>query len=127
MIRSLSKGTTYIELWHKYGSVLICAIETELELMSDHAVFRTKLKPVNDNQRDDADGVFENTDLQLAKMTIRNQQIRDLSSKFLNAYKQIEFVKLEVLYKKKHEYSVELKPLDVDGLAFIINSKRRMG
>ena len=122
MIRSLRKGSTDIELWHKFGSVSILAVETEVELMPDHAVFRTKLKPAGGNQKDDADDVFEKADSQLTKITIRDQQIRKVASRFLNTYKQIKYVKLEIFYKKKYEFSVGLKPLDDDGLSFTVST-----
>jgi hypothetical protein len=122
VIRSLRKGSTDIELWNKFGSVKVFAVETEVELMPDHAVFRTKLKPAGGNQRDDADYVFEKVDSQLTKISVRDQQIRKVASKFLNAYKQIKFLKLEIIYKKKYTFSVELKPLNDDGLEFTINT-----
>jgi hypothetical protein len=99
------------------------ATETEVELMPDHAVFRTKLKPVGGNQRDDANDVFENTDSQLTRISIRDEQIRKVGSKFLNAHKEIKYVKLEIFYKKIYEFSVGIKPIDDDGLLFTIISQ----
>lgn len=119
MIRSLRKGSTTVELRYKYGSETISATETEIELMSDHAIFRTKLKPVDNNQKDDADNVFNNVD-SITDIIFQDQQIRDTLSKFMNAYDQVKRVDLEVYYEKNHKFSVSMKPFDNDGILFTI-------
>ncbi len=121
MIRSLRKGRTTIEPCYKYGSESISAIDTEIELMSDHAVVRTKLKPVDGNQRDDADHVFNNVD-SLTQIIFQDQQVRDKTSTYLNAYDQIKYLGLEIDYKKIHKFPVALKLKDNDGLLFTIKA-----
>ncbi len=121
MKRSLKKGDTTIEIGYQEDeSCCISAIETEVELKKDHAVFRTKLKPVGGNQADDADAVFTETLDYLKTITFRDKQIRETTAKFLKAYQEIiKFIKLEVIYKNKvHLFNIDLKPADDDDLCF---------
>lgn len=123
MIRSLRKGQTSIEIWHKYGADSIGAKETEIELMDDHAIFRVKLYPIDSNQSDDANNVFIEYPETISKVIIRDNHIRKKTSKFLNAYSdRISFVKLELVHNKKYAFSSGLKPLDQDGLEFEIKT-----
>ena len=123
LMSSLRKGTTTIEYWHEYGADEVNATNTEIELKERHAVFRTILKPVDGNQRMDADRLFiENLD-KLSKITFNDAQIRKKLSSFLNAYTdQIDYIILEVDYGKKLLFDVDLKPFGEDGLSFTIKS-----
>ena len=89
MIRSLRKGSTTVELWYKYGSESIAAKNTEVELKPDHAIFRTTLKPVDGNQKDDADDVLKNDNTGFNKISFSDHQILDITAKFLNAYESM--------------------------------------
>jgi len=122
VIRSLRKGSTTVELWYKYGSESIAAKNTEVELMPDYAVFRTTLKPVDGNQKDDADNVLKKDNTGFNKISFSDQQIHDIASKFLNAYDQIKYLKFELIYEKKYCFNVSLELFNDDGLIFIINA-----
>ena len=121
MTLNLRKGSTAVELWHKYGSELITAKNTEVELMSDYAIFRTTLKPVDDNQKYDADETLNNHGLK--KITIHDQRIYSITTKFLNAYNhQIKYIKFELNYGKKYSFRVlSLKQSNDDNLIFDIS------
>lgn len=80
MNRSLRKGATSVELNHKWGTDSINAEDTEIELRGSRAIFRTVLKPVGENQKDDADRFFEDPEYGLEAVSIIDEQIR----KFIN-------------------------------------------
>jgi len=105
MIRSLRKGQTSIEIWYKYGADSIGAKQAEIELMDKHAIFRIRLSPVDKNQSHDADNIF-----------IDNLETISKHSE------KISFVNLEIVYKKRHAFSSDLRPLDEDGLEFYIKN-----
>jgi hypothetical protein len=122
VIRSLRKGQTSIDVWHKYGADSIGAKQTEIELKDDYAIFRITLSPVDGNQSDDAN-IFTEYPETISKVTIRDDYIRKNASKFLNAYSdRIAFVNLEIVYNKIHTFSSGLKTLDDDGLEFEIKT-----
>lgn len=123
MVRSLRKGQTSIEIWHVYGADTIGAKQTEIELMEDHAVFRLTIAPVDENQSDDANSIFqENTD-SISKVIFRDKYIRKNTAKFIEVYKdRIEFLKLELKFKNSFLFSTNLKALDDDGLEFEIKA-----
>ena len=122
MIRSLRKGQTSIDVWHKYGADTIGAKQTEIELKDDYAIFRITLSPVDANQSDDAN-IFTDAPETISKVTIRDDYIRKNASNFLNAYSDsIAFVNLEIVYNKSHTFSSGLKALDDDGLEFEIKA-----
>lgn len=125
MIRSLRKGTTTVEIWHEAAedSINLNAEETEVELKSDYAVFRTTLKPCDGNQKDDADGLFFNESIAFKHLSFQDPKIRESTAKFLNAYKsRIKYIQLEVIYKKRYQFDVGLKSLDEDSLLFEIKA-----
>lgn len=122
MIRQLRKGTTFIELSYRHGLETVSAKNTEVELMPDHAVFRTTIDPVDANTRDDADNVLKENISSFNMITFRDKKIRDAAAKFLKAYEEkINHIKFELLYDKKYIFTVSLKPLGTDGLEFTIN------
>jgi hypothetical protein len=123
LIRNLRKGNTTIEYWHEFGSDTIRGIYTEIELKSDHAVFRTTLKPVDGNQKMDADRVFAENLSSLREVTFSDSQIREVLGRFLNAYKErINYLKLEIIYNKKYVLNTGFKPVNNDGLSFEIRA-----
>jgi C-terminal processing protease CtpA/Prc len=123
LIRSLRKGSTTIEYWHKFGSDTVQAVKTEIELKTDHAVFRTTLKPNGGNQKLDADRVFGGNVESITEVTFSDSQIRDVTAKFLNSYKaKIGYIKLEINYNHSHIFETGLKPFDDDGLSFKIKT-----
>ena len=123
MIRSLRKGNTTIELWHSLGSDTVRAINTEIELKENYAIFRTTLKPIDGNQKSDVDNVFIENIGALKEITFDDAQIRKAMAKFLKAYKeQIGFIKLNIIYNKGYEFNVSLNPRDEDGLSFEITA-----
>jgi len=119
LLRSLRKGSTTIEYWHEFGADIVRAINTEIELKPDHAIFRVTLKPVDGNQRMDADRIFLNNLNALTKIKFSDSQIRKATARFLNAYKdRINHIKLEIIYKRSYEFNTSLKPTGKDGLSF---------
>ncbi|MFT7043657.1 MAG: hypothetical protein ACJAW7_002419 [Candidatus Azotimanducaceae bacterium] len=60
MIRNLRKGTTSFVFNHQHGSDLIAAVNTQVEIADRQAVLRATVKPVDGNQRFDADQISEN-------------------------------------------------------------------
>ena len=117
MNRSLRKGNTTIEYWRGSDSDTIQSTNTEFELQSDHAIFRTTFKPVSDDQSIDADKVFPNKIKELTQISLNDAQIRKLTGKFLSAYKdRLSYIKLEIVYKKSYQFNVDIKPKDDDGL-----------
>ncbi|MDP2211857.1 MAG: hypothetical protein Q8J63_08985 [Candidatus Aquicultor sp.] len=119
MIRSLRKGTTTLELNHRLGTDCVNAIETEVELQSGKAVVRTKLKPVDSNQADDADCLIVEQRYDLETVAIVDSRVRERLGKFLRAYAdQITEVKLEINYRKIHSYPVTVEAFENDGLLF---------
>ena len=123
LIRSLRKGSTTIEYWHKHGSDTVRVVKTKIELKADHAVFSTTLKPVDENQKFDADEVFGGDAESLTEVTFSDLQIRNQTATFLNSYKdKIDYIKLEINYNHSHIFETGLKPFDDDGLSFTIKT-----
>ena len=91
--------------------------------MDDHAVFRIKLAPVDDNQSYDANKIFLEHPHTITKVIIRDDYIRKKAAHFLNAYTdKISFVNIELVHNKTHKFSSSLKPLDDVGLEFAIKT-----
>lgn len=123
MIRSLRKGQTSIEIWYKYGADSIGAKQAEIELMDKRAIFRIRLSPVDKNQSHDADNIFIDNLETISKIIIWDEHIRKNTSKSINSHSEkISFVNLEIVYKKRHAFSSDLRPLDEDGLEFYIKN-----
>lgn len=121
MLRSLRAGNTTIEYFHEYGSDTVLAINTSVELKSDHAVFSATLKPIDTNQKEDLERLLFLDISTLTKVVFNDLQIRQKTHKFLNAYKeQISFVKLQLIYDKSYFFNVGLNPENDDGLLFTI-------
>lgn len=123
MIRSLKKGQTSIEIWYKSGEDSIGAKQTEIELMDGHAVFRITLSPVSGDQSYDANKIFLEYSQTITKVIIQDGHIRKNTAHFLNAYtNRISYINLEIVHNKSHMFSVNLRPLDEDGLEFQIKT-----
>lgn len=118
MIRSLRKGSTAIELNHKWGTDSINAENTEVELRGPTAIFRTYLKPVNSNQRDDADRFLEDPEYGLETVSIIDKQIRKKLGEFLRSQSEIKQINVELVYGASKIFEAELVPLDGDGVLF---------
>ena len=112
MIRSLRKGKINIECWHNYGSDTIQINNTEIELFTNYAVFRTSLKPAGGNQKIDADNIFNNNNYSVNKFTIEDGQIRKLTGVFLRAYEsKIESLKFDIVYENiPYTFNVQIEP-----------------
>ena len=118
MIRRLRKGTTSVELNHKWGCDSINGESSEVELKGKCAIFRVSLKPVDSNQQEDADRFHQESDYGLKTVIIIDEQIRKKLSRFLRVHPEIEELELEIKYKQSKKYSAELEPIDNDGLRF---------
>ncbi len=119
MIRSLRKGSVSLELNHKYGTDSINAIETEIELNDGKAIFRTKLKPVDSNQSDDANRFVNINNYGLETISLIDSQIRNRLIKFIKVYsEEIEEIIVEILYKRTFSFSAEIVPIENDGVLF---------
>lgn len=123
MIRSLRKGQSSVEIWHEFGTDSIGVKQAEVELMDDHAIFRFNIAPVDSNQSDDAKNIFGNHPESISRVIIRDDHIRDKSSKFLEAYwEKISSIKLVLNHKTDFVFSATLRQLDSDGLEFVIKA-----
>lgn len=119
MIRSLRKGVTTLELNYKLGTDCVNAVETEVELQSGKAIVRTKLRPVDSNQADDADCLIVEQRYDLETITIRDNRVRERLGQFLRAHaNQITEVRLELNYRSIHSYSATVEAFENDGLLF---------
>jgi len=122
VVRRLRKGAASIEYWFgpRSESNTVRVVDTEVELKDDHAVFRTTLKPSGFGIGD-ADDVFVGDADSINKIDFNDDKVRELTDKFLNAYKdRLDYVKLEVKYKGSFVFDVGLKPTDDNGLSFEI-------
>jgi hypothetical protein len=116
MIRSLRKGTTSIELNHKYGTDSVNGESTEIELAGKIAIFRATLKPCNSNQKDDIDRFYQNADYGLESITIIDSQIREKLLQFMDDYPQIEELSVELKYTSTKSYVAEFVPIENGGI-----------
>jgi uncharacterized FlgJ-related protein len=123
LVKSLRKGNTTVTIWHEFGSDTVGAVKTEVELKEGYAVFRTMLKPVDNNQKSDVDSVFLENITSLKEVTFDDAQIRQRTTKFLKYYKKrIDHIKLEITYNRNYLFSAILKPVNEDGLSFEIKA-----
>ena len=118
MIRSLRKGTTLVELNHSWGTDAINAENSEIELRSNRATFRTWLKPKGENQKDDAERFSNDPEYGLQSVSVVDEKIRKELGTFLRSHSEIEELVLELVYDKSSVFKVKLAPLDDDGVIF---------
>ena len=71
MHRSLRKGITTLELVSNTHYESINAIETNLKLESNILLISTKLKPVDENQREDANYILKENKNSISKIINR--------------------------------------------------------
>lgn len=117
--KSLRKGNTSIELNHQYGSDSIRAVETEIELIESEAVFRTKLKPVDRNEKADADDLKEGGYKKLKSVSIIDSHVRKGLSDFIDRYSnKIQCLYIELYYLSVFRFKCKLNPIGDDGVRF---------
>ena len=88
LICSLRKGSTSVDLSHKFGTDSIRAVNTEVELQAENRtiIFRTTLKPVDSNRTQDADRLINDNEYRLKTVSLVDSQISERLRRFLEAY-----------------------------------------
>ena len=116
--KSLRKGSIGLELNHKYGTDVIGAINTEIELVGAVGIFRTTLKATGSNEKDDLNAFEDTSNYGLESISLIDDQIRKNLELFLDTNSEIKELGVEIISKKKHSYQAELIRLDDNGIMF---------
>jgi len=121
MFRSLRKGSTTLEISSNGHFESINAIKTTLSLQNNILLLSTTLKPVDENQRDDANFMLNENKNPISKIIIRDRLIREKIESFVNAHKnEIKSIKTEILYEKHYSYNVKITIQDNDTLIMTV-------
>ena len=118
MIRSLRKGTTYVELNHRFGTDSVCSESTEAELVRGKIIFRTTLKPSGANQLADVERFEDDKDYGLEGLIIMDSQVRKRLTLFIKSNPLIREFEVQIIYKDIHSFPAELIPLNEGGILF---------
>lgn len=108
VVRDLRLGLTSVQLWYEFGSESVGAVETKLLYDENRVVLQTKLKPVDGNQRADADSVLHREDSGFYAISFSDTQISDrLASYFEANPDRLKDLQLVIEYGKLFIYKVE--------------------
>ena len=111
MVRSLRKGITHLEVVSNNHYESINAIETSLELENNTLEIFTTLKPVDDNQKDDANYTLKTNNAVISKVIFNDDLIMKKLEKFAIAQSNnIINKKITLIYENAY-FNYEVKSI----------------
>ena len=123
MNRSLRKGITTLELIANSEYESVNAVETNLYLEDNILFISTKLKPVSEDQENDANYILKDNGHSLSKVIFRDELIRNKLESFVKAYSnKISSIKLEISHEINYLYNVKVSQKEDDTLIMTVQA-----
>lgn len=119
----LRKGITSVEFWHEFGEDQIHAINSNISINNDELVFECDLKPVDSNQKSDAESIFRESN-KITKIIITDELICSGLIKYIGNHSS-EFSSIIFIVgfgQDKFRHQVLLKKHELGGLKFIVQA-----
>ncbi|MUK51503.1 hypothetical protein GNP89_19810 [Aliivibrio fischeri] len=120
---NLRKGITSVEFWHESDENQINAINSNVSIVSNKLVIGCDLKPVDSNQKSDAESIFSEPE-KIIKIIITDELIcSNLSNYIQNHRNEFNTTVFVVGFgRNKFKYQVSIKNHEFGGLIFRVQA-----
>ena len=120
---NLRKGITSVEFWHEFDESQINAINSNVSIVSNELIIGCDLKPVDSNQKYDAEHIFSEPD-KVTKIIITDELICSKLIDYIRNHRdEFNAVIFVVGFgRNKFKYQASIKKHEFGGLKFIVQA-----